>query len=165
MFACGSDPVIDPREDESEEQPIPGFRPVVEWLPSMVEPGAIRKSWGSASAEGQMNQDERWARVSGIQDQIWWEHDPYNPDLLEPSDPATGSSEDGRTTWRSGREYHNLRTSTRIWETVMSLAEVATRTRTGIPGWGLVELEEWQSGSAIRSSRRRRARRFWQNNQ
>ena len=45
-LCAGPDPTIDPREDEPEEEPVPSFRRAGEWLPSLVEPGAIRKSWG-----------------------------------------------------------------------------------------------------------------------
>ena len=49
----------------------------------------MRKSWGSASAEGQLDQDEKWARLCSIESQIWWERDPYEVDTMVPSDPRT----------------------------------------------------------------------------
>ena len=86
---AGPDPVIDPREEEPEEEPVSGYRPPGEWLPSLVEPGAMRKSWGSASAEGQLDQDEKWARHCCVESQIWWERDSYEVDNLDPSTSAT----------------------------------------------------------------------------
>ena len=96
---AGPDPVIDPREEEPEEEPVPGYRPPGEWLPSLVEPGAIRKSWGSASAEGQLDQDEKWARLCSVVCQIWWERDSYKVDNMVPSDPAT---------WKTQGWAHNM---------------------------------------------------------
>ena len=58
-------------------------------MPSLVEPGAIRKSWGSASAEGQLDQDEKWARLCSVESQIWWERDSYEVDSMVPSNPST----------------------------------------------------------------------------
>ena len=51
----GPDPVIDPREDEPEEEPVPRFQPAREWLPSLVEPGA--------SLGDRLVQRGRWTRT------------------------------------------------------------------------------------------------------
>ena len=121
-------------------------------MPSLVEPGAIRKSLGSASAEGQMDQDEKWARLCAIESQIWLERDPYEVDTMIPSELATWKTQgwaynmevrknapqpldfnlylgDSEVSSRSGNEDED-------WDTWMGIKGVG-----GVTGW--ISYEDW----------------------
>ena len=51
---AGPNPVIDPRQDPPEDVPVLGFRPAGEYLPSTMELGTPNRSWGLATADGQL---------------------------------------------------------------------------------------------------------------